>query len=120
MWGNANHEAAVQFVANLPPSRLVTTNFVLDETVTRVRTRLGVKAALQIGKQIIDSGEYEVVTIADSICRQALEKMRKFSDKLLSFTDCTSFVIMEEKKIRDVFAFDNDFTKAGFLTHPQG
>lgn len=113
------HREALAFAATLSTGmRLVTSNFILDESVTRVRTLLGVEAAYQLGKEILSSGRYELITIDAKIGSMALEKMRKFADKTFSFTDCTSFVLMETKGIRDVFAFDEDFRRAGFQIHP--
>lgn len=115
----SNHESAVDFVETLPNSvRLVTSNFILDESVTRVRTLLGVEVAYQLGKEILSSKKYDLISVTDEVCRLALEKMKKFRDKRFSFTDCTSFVLMETLKIEEAFAFDDDFTKAGFQIHP--
>jgi len=118
--GEERHERAVEFIAGLPAhSTLVTSDFVVDETITRIRTLLGVDAAYQMAKEILASGKYDVTFITRGICLQALEKMKKFSDKPLSFTDCTSFVVMDQRRIKNVFAFDDDFVRAGYTVHPK-
>jgi predicted nucleic acid-binding protein len=47
---------------------------------------------------------------------RALEIFTKYSDQDFSYTDCTSFIIMESLKIKEVLAFDRHFTfeKFGF------
>jgi len=44
----------------------------------------------------------------------ALILMHKFKDHFFSMTDCVSFVVMKELRIRDVFTTDKHFTIAGF------
>lgn len=39
---------------------------------------------------------------------------KKYEDKELSFTDCTSFAIMEKLKLHKAFTFDEHFKKVGF------
>jgi predicted nucleic acid-binding protein len=39
-------------------------------------------------------------------------------DKSFSFTDCTSFVIMKERRIRLALTSDKHFIQAGFDTAP--
>jgi len=39
---------------------------------------------------------------------------RKHADHGYSFTDCTSFVLMQELKIRDALTSDHHFVEAGF------
>ncbi len=41
-----------------------------------------------------------------------------YEDKVLSFTDCTSFALMRERKLLDAFSFDSDFARAGFVILP--
>lgn len=113
-----NHLAAVEFVTKLPSSvKRVTSDYVLDETVTRVRSLFGVEAAYRVGGELL-SEKYQMVVISRPLCARALEKMRKYSDHRFSFTDCTSFLVMEELEIVDVFAFDDDFKRVGFRVHP--
>ena len=40
------------------------------------------------------------------------------ADKAWSFTDCTSFVLMENLGSRKALAFDANFRQAGFATFP--
>src|SRR5262245_9375566 len=39
-------------------------------------------------------------------------------DKDWSLTDCISFVVMEERGVREALAIDRDFRQAGFVTLP--
>ena len=39
----------------------------------------------------------------------------RYKDKELSFTDCTSFAIMEKFGIKNAFAFDEDFDKMEYM-----
>jgi len=39
---------------------------------------------------------------------------RKHGDKQWSFTDCVSFAVMRELRIRDAFTTDHHFRQAGF------
>ena len=41
-----------------------------------------------------------------------------YEDKVLSFTDCTSFALMRERKLLEAFTFDSDFKRAGFVVLP--
>jgi predicted nucleic acid-binding protein len=40
---------------------------------------------------------------------------RKHSDKEWSFTDCASFAVMRELRVRDAFTTDHHFKQAGFM-----
>jgi predicted nucleic acid-binding protein len=39
-------------------------------------------------------------------------------DKEWSFTDCVSHVVMRQREIREVFAFDHHFEQVGFVRLP--
>jgi predicted nucleic acid-binding protein len=40
--------------------------------------------------------------------------LRQHDEREYSFVDATSFAVMRAGRIRDAFAFDGDFTAAGF------
>ena len=46
--------------------------------------------------------------------RAGTARYRSRLDKTWGVTDCTSFLIMEEKGISDALTFDRDFQQAGF------
>lgn len=55
--------------------------------------------------------------VVDEIIKaQALESFEKYSDKDLSITDCTSFVLMLQKGIQLYAGFDDHFQQMGFVS----
>jgi predicted nucleic acid-binding protein len=46
------------------------------------------------------------------------EIFSSYEDKVLSFTDCTSFALMRERRLLEAFTFDADFERAGFVVSP--
>lgn len=57
------------------------------------------------------SGRYDVAEVDWS---QALEIFEQYEDQDFSFTDCTSFALLQRLKIREVLAFDKHFLTMGF------
>jgi len=61
-----------------------------------------------------------VIYITREIENKSWELFKKYSDKEFSFTDCTSFVILqglfEDKRVKEVkvFASDNHFCQMGY------
>lgn len=98
--------------------RLVTSNFILDETLSHFISRLGAETAYKFGDQILQNPSYEILDIDKAIFHEALKLLRKFHDKRLSFTDLTSFAIMRMYNIKKAFSFDRDFIQVGFETVP--
>jgi uncharacterized protein len=93
---------------------LITSDYVIDESLTIIRMRLSHKAAVLFGESVLKSG---IVTITDVKAEDRLaawELFRKFADKEFSFTDCTSFVLMKKMKLHKCFTFDNHFSQMGF------
>lgn len=97
---------------------LVTTDFVADETLTFLRLRLGLDAAEAWWKQVDGSSRlrWEFVTLARADKARGL--FFRYRDKEFSFTDCTSFVVMRELKLREALTTDHHFEQAGFATQP--
>ncbi len=100
--------------------RLVTSNYVLDETITLCRHRLGHRAAVLLGETILDPDLADLIRIEARDERAAWDLFASRSDKDYSFTDCTSFVLMRRLGIRRALALDDDFRREGFEVTPEG
>jgi predicted nucleic acid-binding protein len=49
---------------------------------------------------------------------QAEALFRKYRDQAFSFTDCTSFAVMQERRLREVITMDDHFRIMGFQLLP--
>jgi predicted nucleic acid-binding protein len=112
------HEPAVKaFTRLLRLQRpLVTTDYVLDETLTLTKARTSAKVALALLDRIESSPALSIQHITHDRFAAAKAFFRKHADHGYSFTDCTSFVLMHEMEIRDVLTTDRHFAEAGFRT----
>ena len=101
------------------PTRLITSDYIVDETLTRIRFKVGHAQAVNWGQNIHSSKIIELMRVDESVYEDALVIFEKYNDKQLSFTDCTSFALMKSMGINDVFTFDEDFRKMGFNIMPE-
>jgi predicted nucleic acid-binding protein len=106
-----NHLAAKRFLE--AGHRLLTTNFVIDETITLVLVRKGYQAAVDLGEQLWSEEQARIVWLSRADQRAAWQLFKRYSDKEFSFTDCTSFVVMERLELTHAFAFDEHFDQTG-------
>lgn len=114
-----HHEEARIFFEKLdPPFSVITSDYIIDETATRLRDTLGADKAVLFCEKILESRLHRVLFIDRGILKSALDKMKKYSDKILSLTDCTSFVLMQKYHLHTVFTFDDDFRNVGFTMVP--
>jgi len=92
----------------------VTSDYVADETLTLLRMRLGIDAAEAWWQQVDGSSRvrWEYVHLARADKARSL--FFRYRDKDFSFTDCTSFVLMHELKLREALTTDHHFLQAGF------
>ncbi len=105
---DTNHSAAREFFAALQEP-FITTDFVVDETLTLFRVRGENRHALEFGAAVIDARFAEIVEVESEDFGRAWQMFRDYRDKEWSFTDCTSYVIMERLGIARAFAFDDHF-----------
>lgn len=117
---DALHDLAVQTSLNLKAQKaaFVTSNFICDETITLLRVKTGHEPATKFGDNLWGSRIINIVHVAREIENQAWEIFKKYSDKSFSFTDCTSFVVMQQLEITQAFTFDSHFRQFGFQTLP--
>jgi predicted nucleic acid-binding protein len=115
---DANHHAAVKFKDSLAHP-LVTSNYVVDEVITLVRNRLGYMVAVEIGQKLWDESIANLIRVMPRDERKAWGVFVQYRDKNFSFTDCTSFALMERIGLTEVFAFDEHFKQYGsFIVLP--
>ena len=110
-----NHAAAVVWSArNRQP--LFTTDYVVDEKLTLLRSRGQSTTALALGQQFFDGSLATVYYLTEDDIRASWQVFTRYADKEWSFTDCTSKVIMEKLEITEAFAFDQHFRQFGTVT----
>jgi len=115
---DANHHAAVRFKDSLVHP-LVTSNYIADEVITLVRSRLGHNVAVEIGQKLWDESIANLIRVTPRDEIKAWEIFVKYQDKAFSFTDCTSFALMERVEMTEVFVFDEHFKQYGnFIVLP--
>lgn len=99
---------------------LVSTDYVVDETLTLIRIRLGLRAAEEWWAQVDASSRVRWERVGASRARKAREWFFEWRDRDFSLTDCTSFVVMKELGLTRALTTDHHFSQAGFETVPQG
>jgi predicted nucleic acid-binding protein len=104
-------------LANRPITFFVT-DYIIDETLTLISGRLGHAKAVACGEWLLQSPLVKIVRIDRAQRDEAWVMFRRYTDKDFSFTDCTSFVVMHEHKLVDVFTFDHHFEQMGFQLWP--
>ena len=97
---------------------LITTDFVVDETLTLLRFRLGLTAANAWWQQIDGSARLRWERVENDRFERARNLFFQNRDKDLSFTDCTSFAIMRELRLTTVITTDDHFRQVGFDVLP--
>jgi predicted nucleic acid-binding protein len=74
--------------------------------------------AVEIGNQLLESPDIELVEIDQVLFNQGWEYFQKYQDKSYSLTDCLSFIVMQDRKISTALTLDNHFRQAGFKILP--
>lgn len=97
---------------------LVTTDFVTDEMLTLLRLRLGLPAAAAWWQQVDQSTRLRWERITVERFEVARHLFFKYRDKAFSFTDCTSFAVMQELRLTRALTTDRHFKQMGFQIAP--
>jgi len=109
------HDEAVLIYSKLKQKKekFLTTDYVIDETVTRLRydsTHCIAVKFLELIENAEQSGILKIIRIDEKIYRDAVSIFCKYDTAVLSFTDCTSFAVCRDYNIYKAFAFDQHFT----------
>ena len=109
-----NHEAARTVVPSLRDQHadLVTSSFVVLETVTLLQSRIGIAAVRILYRDLLPL--LKVAWIDEDLLHRAMSALLASSRRRVSLTDWSSITLMRERGIAHAFAFDDDFARQGF------
>ena len=99
-------------------ARLFTSNFILDESLTLLGRRANYGFAAERARKIYSSEALTVLRPMYEDEMDAVDLFEKYGDQRVSLTDCVSFVLMRNAKIKRAFTFDRHFQLAGFEMWP--
>lgn len=102
--------AANEWLAN-NSDRLVTSDYVVDEVLTLINARYRRQTALQVGEALVEQRMAGLVFLTEDDFSRAWGIFRSHNDKGWSFTDCTSYALMQRLGITRAFAFDRHFSQ---------
>jgi predicted nucleic acid-binding protein len=112
---DTNHPLAASSLKSLlEKSHLYLSDFIVFETVTYLNCSIKRHDLAVSFLDKIDVSTLTILPVDEFVKTQAKELFRKYSDKALSITDCTSFVLMLQNDIRLYAGFDNHFQQMGF------
>lgn len=110
------HAAAKRVLNNARRRRrgLVTTDYVLDEIATLLKARGLVHLAGPLFERLDASSAFRIEWTDSQRFAEVRDFFLKHHDQDWSFTDCLSFCVMSELKLRDALTKDAHFQQAGF------
>lgn len=110
------HARARQAVERLLAQKtvLVTSDYIVDESATLTRARIGAEAAGRLLDLLHATRALQWMWIDAERFERAEAWFRKHADHGYSFTDCTSFALMRELRIERALTTDAHFETAGF------
>ncbi len=89
---------------------ILLTNFIVAECHALIARRLGP----DLGRAWLRGLVWPVERVTEEDENRAREIILTYEDKAFSYTDATTFALMERLNVRTVFAFDIHFAQFGF------
>ncbi|MCL4849634.1 MAG: PIN domain-containing protein [Acidobacteria bacterium] len=109
---DANHATARAALTTLRKRRAepLLTNFIVAESHALLLARLGGS----IARTWLLSNAWPIERVTEEDEARARAIIARYSDKTYSYTDATSFAVMERRVLKVAFAFDPHFRLHGF------
>jgi len=119
------HKQAASYYRRLSQRnvQLITSNYVLVETYTRIRYDDGLDKAVKfhsLVEEAITLGRLRLEWVTPEIHGEAWRIFEQYTDQLFSLVDCTSFVIAKRAGLKEAFGFDEHFNTMGLILKPRG
>jgi len=103
---------------DVPYWRLYTSNYVIDETVTFLLYEAGPRVAVETLGRMRTSPNLRVLRVTDEVESAADTAFSRHASSRVSYTDCTTKVLMERESIDAAFSFDRDIEVLGLTRVP--
>ena len=119
-----HHKEAVSLTEEIgsgtsPFTRLYTSDYIIDETVTTILARTGsLELTKRYGEAIISSKAIEKLWVDRESFTESWNLFKKQREAGLSFTDSTTLLLMTKNEIVNIFTFDSHFKRLGLNTVP--
>ena len=101
-------------VAGALRARTVTTGFVLLEVANALSARAHRGAYVELARRLAASRSTTVLPASAELFERGQTLYAARADKDWSLTDCTSFVVMQDRSITQALTGDHHFEQAGF------
>ena len=113
---DANHTRALQSAGSLATSRQksVTTEAVVFELCNGLSRKFWRASAVQIVRALRENSDVIIVPTSPTLLKRSFELFANRLDKEWSLTDCLSFIVMQDQRLRQVLTTDHHFRQAGF------
>ncbi len=111
------HDAARALAVELKSNRvrIITSEMVLTEVLNALgKSEIGRRAAIELIQTLKANANVEIVPNAECPFDVAFEFYKRRPDKRWGHTDCSSFIIMQNRGIYYALTHDHHFTQAGF------
>lgn len=110
---DAYHSRAMEWTKRIR-GRIVTTDAVLIETASALASPPRRSAAVSLVQRLRARDDIEIVHVDPSLLDRGWQLYCDRVDKAWSWVDCNSFIIMQERGLRDAMTGDHHFEQAGF------
>lgn len=95
--------------------RFVTSDYVVDETATLLKARSMTKLIRPFFESIFASEACRLIWMDGDRFHRTMAFFLRNLERDWSFTDCSSFVIMRELRLREALTKDSHFESAGYV-----
>lgn len=97
-------------------SMVFTSNYIMLETTALLQHRFGIEALRLFENNI--QPVIELIWINENVHKIGMGILIAANRRALSLVDCTSFEIMRQAALEQVFTFDPHFSEQGFIVVP--
>jgi uncharacterized protein len=110
-----HHAEAAELLRRVGNQLLCTSNHIRGETWTFLNRRHGHRAAVAFLDRLERASRLRFERVPQRVEDAAIAWLRQHDEREYSFVDATSFALMRSLRITEAFAFDGDFSAAGFV-----
>ena len=107
------HQRAVQFTHSFM-GQVLTTAWIITEVADGMTTAAERARFIAFFDRLAKNAAVVIEPSSSALFDQGIEMYRQRLDKEWSLTDCISFVVMEQRNVREALTGDHHFEQAGF------